>query len=163
MRFNLLHLHCRQNLKAENLDTSFVSVSFTQKASAKSQMIEIQVRLALEVGFKGSDIFLNGCGKQAWELELAIDNGCFLNVDSRFDAENICRMADLKQKIVQVNISAPSDLPKSKCWLGMSEKLSEKLKPILSFLERCWCVSIRVCQSLFIPTLPLEQRRASLG
>ena len=56
----------------------------------------------MDVGFKGSDIFLNGCGKQTWELELAIDNGCFLNVDSGFDAENICRMADLKQKIVQV-------------------------------------------------------------
>ena len=62
-----------------------------------------QVRLALEVGFKGSDIFLNGCGKQGWELELAIENGCFLNVDSGFDAENICRMAELKQKIVQVD------------------------------------------------------------
>ena len=65
-----------------------------------------QVRLALEVGFKGSDIFLNGCGKQTWELELAIDNGCFLNVDSGFDAENICRLADLKQKIVQVDKNA---------------------------------------------------------
>ena len=27
-------------------------------------IIEAQVRLALEVGFKGRDIFLNGCGKQ---------------------------------------------------------------------------------------------------
>ena len=60
----------------------------------------------MEVGFKGTDIFLNGCGKQTWELELAIDNGCFLNVDSGFDAENICRLADLKQKIVQVDKNA---------------------------------------------------------
>ena len=60
----------------------------------------------MEVGFKGSHIFLNGCGKQTWELELAIDNGCFLNVDSGFDAENICRLADLKQKIVQVDKNA---------------------------------------------------------
>jgi len=35
-------------------------------------------------------------------LELAIDNGCFLNVDSGFDAENICRIANRRQKIVQV-------------------------------------------------------------
>ena len=27
-------------------------------------ILEAQVRLALEVGFKGRDIFLNGCGKQ---------------------------------------------------------------------------------------------------
>ena len=26
-------------------------------------ILEAQVRLALEVGFKGRDIFLNGCGK----------------------------------------------------------------------------------------------------
>ena len=84
----------------------YLSPSPNIQASAKAQRIVIQVRLALEAGFKGSDIFLNGCGKQVWELELAIDNGCFLNVDSSFDAENICRVADLKQKIVQVNIGA---------------------------------------------------------
>ena len=92
----------------------------------------IQVRLALEVGFKGSDIFLNGCGKQFWELELAIDNGCFLNVDSSFDAENICRVADLRQKIVQVNITAYSDFSKKRVldeYVGQKTYLTSSQKP----------------------------------
>ena len=53
-------------------------------------------------------------GKQDWELELAIDNGCFLNVDSGFDAENICRIANRRQKIVQVNIRCESKPNKSR-------------------------------------------------
>ena len=62
-----------------------------------------EVQLALEVGFPASEIFLNGSGKQLWELELAVENGCFINVDSVFDAENICRVASEKNKIVQVS------------------------------------------------------------
>ena len=42
-------------------------------------------------------------------MELAIDNGCFLNVDRGFDAENICRVADLKQKITEVFHSIPEE------------------------------------------------------
>ena len=47
-------------------------------------------------------------------MELAIDNGCFLNVDSGFDAENICRIANRRQKIVQVNIRCESKANKSR-------------------------------------------------
>lgn len=61
-----------------------------------------EVRLALEVGFDGGDIFFNGSGKQVWELELAVENQCYVNVDSGFDAVNICRVAESKGKIVQV-------------------------------------------------------------
>lgn len=33
---------------------------------------------------------------------MAIENDCFLNVDSKFDAENICRIAEQKDRVVQV-------------------------------------------------------------
>ena len=61
-----------------------------------------EIRLALKCGFPGEQIFFNGNGKQIWEIELAIENNCFLNVDSKFDAENICRIAKQKDRVVQV-------------------------------------------------------------
>ena len=48
-----------------------------------------EIPLALKTGFMGSQIFYNGVGKQRWEVELAVENGCYLNVDSVFDAELI--------------------------------------------------------------------------
>ena len=44
---------------------------------------------------------------QVWELELAVENQCYVNVDSGFDAVNICRVAESKGKIVQVGNSPP--------------------------------------------------------
>ena len=58
--------------------------------------------MALKCGFPGQKIFFNGNGKQIWEIELAVENNCFLNVDSKFDAENICRVAEQKDRVVQV-------------------------------------------------------------
>ena len=58
--------------------------------------------MALKCGFQGKQIFFNGNGKEIWEIELAIENNCYLNVDSKFDAENICRIAKQKDRVVQV-------------------------------------------------------------
>ena len=62
-----------------------------------------EIKLALRVGFKGNSIFFNGNGKKKWEIELAIENDCMINVDSIFDAEHISETAREKpDKIVQV-------------------------------------------------------------
>ena len=62
----------------------------------------LEIKLALKIGFQGKQIFFNGNGKQIWEIELAIENGCFINVDSKFDATNICSVAEKKDAVVQV-------------------------------------------------------------
>ena len=61
-----------------------------------------EILLALKTGFVGSQIFYNGVGKQRWEVEIAVVNSCFLNVDSLFDAELISQVAREKQKVTQV-------------------------------------------------------------
>ena len=61
-----------------------------------------EILLALKTGFLGSQIFYNGVGKQRWEIELAVTNSCFLNVDSIFDAELISQVAREKEKVTQV-------------------------------------------------------------
>ena len=48
-----------------------------------------EIQLALKIGFTGDKIFFNGVGKQEWELDTAIKNGCYINVDSLFDAKPI--------------------------------------------------------------------------
>ena len=42
-------------------------------------------------------------GKQRWEVEVAVDHSCFLNVDSVFDAELISQVAIEKDKVTQVH------------------------------------------------------------
>ena len=61
-----------------------------------------EIQLALNLGFDGSKIFYNGVGKQRWEVELAVENSCYLNVDSVFDAELIDKVAKEKDKVIQV-------------------------------------------------------------
>ena len=61
-----------------------------------------EILLALRTGFLGSQIFYNGVGKQQWEIEIAVTNSCFLNVDSLFDAELISQVARTKEKVTQV-------------------------------------------------------------
>ena len=46
---------------------------------------EMEMRLALDIGFPGKHIVFNGNGKGRTGIELAVQNGCLLNVDSAFD------------------------------------------------------------------------------
>ena len=61
-----------------------------------------EILLALKTGFMGSQIFYNGVGKQRWEVEIAVANSCFLNVDSIFDADLISQVAREKEMVTQV-------------------------------------------------------------
>merc|ERR1711892_877107 len=70
-----------------------------------------EIKMALQVGFKGSSIFFNGNGKQKWEVDLAIENNCMINIDSVFDAAHVCRIAQGKDKIVQVLVRLNPALP----------------------------------------------------
>ena len=48
-----------------------------------------EVRMALEMGFPGRRVFFNGNGKQRWEMRLAAERGCVMNVDSVFNARQL--------------------------------------------------------------------------
>ncbi len=47
----------------------------------------------MKAGFDPSRTILNGNGKLPWELELAAEAGCLVNVDSEFDFQNIAAAA----------------------------------------------------------------------
>ena len=44
-----------------------------------------ELKLCLELGFNPEFLVLNGNGKQAWEIEMAVKCGCILNIDSLFN------------------------------------------------------------------------------
>lgn len=52
----------------------------------------------------------NGNGKQPWELELAVEHGVLINVDSEFDLDNIRAAAQKLQKEVKVLIRINPDV-----------------------------------------------------
>lgn len=52
----------------------------------------------------------NGNGKQPWELELAVEHGVLINVDSEFDLHNIRAAAQKLNKAVKVLIRINPDV-----------------------------------------------------
>ena len=66
---------------------------------------------------------------KVWEVELAVDNGCYINVDSRFDAETITRVAEERSGVVQV-------------------------QGVVGGRCRCWCASTLGCRWQSTPTWP---------
>ncbi|KAF5832992.1 DAP decarboxylase [Dunaliella salina] len=48
-----------------------------------------ELKAALAVGFDPTRTIFNGNGKLPWELELAVDKGVLINIDSEFDFDNI--------------------------------------------------------------------------
>ncbi|XP_046458994.1 diaminopimelate decarboxylase-like [Daphnia pulex] len=72
-----------------------------------------ELKAALNTGFVPEMILLNGNGKEMWEIRLALKNGCMLNVDSYFDAENIISVARQLQKTARVLIRVNPGLEQS--------------------------------------------------
>lgn len=69
-----------------------------------------EVTLAIQRGICPENIILNGNGKQIWEIEIAVKNGCLINVDSIFDLQNILKVTQKLDKKVQVLIRLNPDI-----------------------------------------------------
>eukprot|EP00095_Tigriopus_kingsejongensis_P009119 maker-scaffold595_size129005-snap-gene-0.16 protein:Tk09119 transcript:maker-scaffold595_size129005-snap-gene-0.16-mRNA-1 annotation:"hypothetical protein DAPPUDRAFT_316211" len=61
-----------------------------------------EVKLALEVGFPGNRIYFNGNGKRHWEMKLAVEHGCIMNVDSVFNARQLVQIVEAEDREVDV-------------------------------------------------------------
>lgn len=69
-----------------------------------------ELKMAIKAGFDPSRTILNGNGKLPWELELAAEVGCLVNVDSEFDFENIAAAARKVGKKVKVMLRINPDV-----------------------------------------------------
>ncbi|XP_052248984.1 uncharacterized protein LOC127856863 isoform X3 [Dreissena polymorpha] len=61
-----------------------------------------ELRLALRLGFEPSRIVLNGNGKQGWEIELAVERGCLLNIDGWFNLQQTIAACRRLKKVARV-------------------------------------------------------------
>jgi len=62
-----------------------------------------EIRLAIQVGMDPTKIIFNGNGKMQWETELAVRQGCLINIDSAFDLQHlqeITKRLSIKAKII---------------------------------------------------------------
>ena len=77
-----------------------------------------EVKLALSVsdgltskaGHDADCVILNGNGKQRWELELAVDHGCLVNVDSVFDIRRLLAVVSDKKAAVRIMLRLNPDI-----------------------------------------------------
>jgi diaminopimelate decarboxylase len=69
-----------------------------------------EVLLAASEGFGGERLIFNGNGKQRWELELAVDMGCLLNVDSIFDVQRLATIAADRKRTVRLLLRINPDI-----------------------------------------------------
>ncbi|XP_064107729.1 uncharacterized protein LOC135216387 isoform X2 [Macrobrachium nipponense] len=52
-----------------------------------------EILMALKCGFLPGEIIFNGNGKQSWEVEMAVNRGVLLNIDSVFDAHRLVNIS----------------------------------------------------------------------
>ncbi|MGK2848535.1 MAG: hypothetical protein ACSLEX_00450, partial [Minisyncoccota bacterium] len=67
-----------------------------QKQGAGAEVIsEYEWKLALKAGFSGKQIVMNGLGRTAEELMMAINSGAIVNIDSLSELKKLCLVADV--------------------------------------------------------------------
>ena len=69
-----------------------------------------EVKLALEAGIPPEKIIFNGNGKQTWEVALAVEQGCLINVDSTFDLRHIAQEANRQNKTTSIFVRINPDI-----------------------------------------------------
>ncbi|CAG2198816.1 lysA [Mytilus edulis] len=107
-----------RNYKKELNKQSFPwTLNFSMKANANPSILQIfkengcsltlvsglELKTALELKFPTEDLVLNGNGKQNWEIDLAIQNGVLLNIDSVFNLQqtvSACKRANKPARVL---------------------------------------------------------------
>jgi diaminopimelate decarboxylase len=74
-----------------------------------------EVMLAASEGLGGERVIFNGNGKQRWELELAVDMGCLMNIDSLFDLHRLASIAADRKRTVRLMLRINPDIDAVSC------------------------------------------------
>ena len=125
-----LYVYSKQQILANirGYKTSFAGranvIGFSMKANPNADILRLmltegasivavsgfEIRLALDVGFPGSRIYFNGNGKQDWEMRLAIERGCVMNVDSVFNARQLVKIVGEIGRKIDVTLRLNVDI-----------------------------------------------------
>jgi len=80
-----------------------------------------EVKLALRAGFSADHIVFNGNGKLLWEVQLAVQHGCIINVDSHYDLRHIAQEAKMQKKSVNVFLRVNPDIDSVSAYVVISQ------------------------------------------
>ncbi len=76
-----------------------------------------ELKIAQRTGFSAAKTIFNGNGKCAWEIELAIDLGVLINIDSLFDLEHLIAATSATGKtaraLLRINPNIEAEVPRS--------------------------------------------------
>lgn len=92
------------SLKA-NFNPSILKV-FQANGSWCSLVNKNELLLALKCGFRGENLIFNGNGKTLEEIELAVQNACFLNIDSLFNLKHTIQVCQKLDKLKLLSVPA---------------------------------------------------------
>lgn len=92
-----------------NMNPSIIGLMKEHGCSA-TLVSGFELQLALRLGFEPGYLMLNGNGKQIWEIELAVNNGCLLNIDSMFNLEQTIRVCEQQDKVARVLLRVNPDI-----------------------------------------------------
>lgn len=102
------HFHLNYSVKA-NMNPHILSI-MKEMGCSVTLVSGMELQLALKLGFRPNFIVLNGNGKQRWEIELAIQHGCLLNIDSSFNLQQTLEVSQKTGKEARVLLRVNPDI-----------------------------------------------------
>lgn len=106
----------------EGLDSAFIGYAvkannnmnvlrhLAQMGSGAVLVSSNELKVALLAGFKPDKMVLNGNGKTVRDIQLAVQNGILVNIDSEFDLEHIIQAAKLESKKARTMLRINPDI-----------------------------------------------------
>lgn len=88
-------------------------LSFLRKHSQAVSLTLVsgnELLLALQAGFESRNLVLNGNGKKRWELKLAVEKECLINVDSGFGLHHTVKVCNDLKKLARVLLRINPDI-----------------------------------------------------
>ena len=102
-------------------------VALLKKAGAAAECISMgEMQIALELGYRGSEILFTSSSKSPEELEFAVRHGVVVNLDSLGDLENLIAVVERLEKRAKVSFRINPDVdPRTHRHIATGHKFSK--------------------------------------
>ena len=112
---------------AVKANTNLGILALLKKAGAHAEVISMnEMKLAMEVGHRGTDIMFTSSSKSPEELEFAVEHGAVINLDSMGDLENLIETCARMKKKAHVSFRINPDVdPQTHKHISTGHKFSK--------------------------------------
>lgn len=108
-------------------NTNLSIVSLLKHAGAEAECISMgEIKIALQLGFRGEEILFTSSSKSPEELEFAVNSGVVINLDSLGDLDNLIEITNHVQRRVRVSFRVNPDVdPKTHRHIATGHKFTK--------------------------------------